>query len=67
MREAGWAAALSTLALEAAIVQLAANHVLRGEPMDWNDYIRLVDAEERIGNARNVLTDVLGSGHRRQL
>lgn len=58
IREAGWASALSVLALESAIVQIAAGKVLRDEPLDWNDYCRLVKAEERIAEARNALVEV---------
>ena len=58
IREAGWASALSVLALESAIVQIAAGNVLRDEPLDWNDYCRLVKAEERIAEARNALVEV---------
>jgi len=57
IRESGWAAALEVLSLESAIVQLAAAKLLRDEPLDWNDYCRLVKAEERIGNARNTMTE----------
>ena len=52
-------AALSVLALESAIVQIAAGKVLRDEPLDWNDYCRLVKAEERIAEARNALVPML--------
>ena len=54
IREAGWASALSVLALESAIVQIAAGKVLRDEPLDWNDYCRLVKAEERIAENREI-------------
>ena len=58
IREAGWASALSVLSLESAIVQIAAGKVLRDEPLDWNDYCRLVKAEERIAEARTALVEV---------
>lgn len=58
IREAGWASALAGLALEAAIVQIAAAKLLRDETLGWDDYCRLVAAEERIGNARAALTEV---------
>ena len=57
IREAGWAAALAALALEAAIVRIAAAQVLQDKPLDWNDYCRLVKAEERIGNAAAVFVE----------
>lgn len=57
IREAGWASALSVLSMEAAIVQIAANKVLRDEVLDWNDYCRLVKAEERIANAKCALVE----------
>lgn len=57
IREVGWASALETLALEAAIVQLAAAQMLRDEPLEWEDYCRLVKAEERIGSARTILAE----------
>ena len=37
---------------------IAAGKVLRDEPLDWNDYCRLVKAEERIAEARNALVEV---------
>ena len=40
------------------MVAIAAGKVLRDEPLDWNDYQRLVKAEERIGNAREALVEV---------
>ncbi|KAF1690192.1 DNA primase [Pseudoxanthomonas taiwanensis] len=57
IREAGWASALSVLSMEATIVHIAAAKLLRDEPLDWNDYCRLVKAEERIGNARAALVE----------
>lgn len=57
IRESGWAAALEVLSLEAAIVQLAAGKLLKDEPLEWDDYCRLVKAEERIGSARFTLTE----------
>ena len=57
IREAGWSAALEVLALEAAVVQIAAGRVLRDEPLDWNDWCRLLRAEERIAGARNALVE----------
>ena len=57
IRQSGWAAALEVLALEAAIVRIAASQVLQDKPLDWNDYCRLVKAEEKIGNAANALLD----------
>ncbi|RZZ88920.1 hypothetical protein [Pseudoxanthomonas winnipegensis] len=58
IKEAGWSSALTVLSLEAAVVAIAAGKVLRDEPLDWNDYCRLVKAEERIGNAREALVEV---------
>lgn len=55
LREVGWSAALDVLAFETAIVQIAAQQVLRGEELDWDDFCRLVKAEQRIGEARTVL------------
>lgn len=58
IRETGWASALETLAMEAAITAIAANKMLRGEALDWDDYCRLAKAEQRIGNAREALVEV---------
>ena len=57
IKEAGWASALEVLSLESAIVQIAAGKLLRDEALDWDDYCRLVKAEERIGNAKCVLVE----------
>ncbi len=57
IREAGWSAALEVLAFESAIVQLAAGKLLKDQPIEWDDYCRLVKAEERIANARNALVE----------
>ena len=48
-------AAISALAQEATIVLIAAGDVLADKPLDWMDYCRLVQAEQRIVDARAVL------------
>ncbi len=54
-RQSGWAAALGVLAREAAVVQLAANQVSKGEPLAIDDLARLQTAVERIQGCREVL------------
>lgn len=58
IREAGWASALGVLALEAKVVQIAAHEHLGGHPVSGDDYVRLVEAVERIDNAAGVLVEV---------
>ena len=58
IREAGWASALGVLALEAKVVQIAAHEHLGGLPVSGDDYLRLVEAVERIDNAAGVLVEV---------
>lgn len=58
IREAGWASALGVLALEAKVVQIAAHEHLGGHPVSGDDYLRLVEAVERIDNAAGVLVEV---------
>lgn len=54
-RQSGWTAALGVLAREAAIVQLAADHVSKGVPLAIEDLARLQTAVERIQGCREVL------------
>lgn len=56
-REAQWGAALEALTLEAHIVAIAARELLCGQELDWNDYCRLVQAIERIEDAKAVLRE----------
>ncbi|MGV8921346.1 MAG: hypothetical protein ACOH2R_26810 [Pseudomonas sp.] len=56
MREAAWGAALATVATEATIARIAAAQMLRDEPLEWDDYCRLVKACELIDGAASVLT-----------
>lgn len=57
IREAGWSAALSTLALEGKVVLFAARelHVTGG--LEIEDGKRLAEAVKRIDHAANVLTE----------
>ena len=57
MRESGWAAALATLATEATVAKIAAAQLLRDEPLEWDDYCRLVKASELIDKAAAVLVE----------
>lgn len=54
-KQAGWAAALNVLSLEAAVVTIAAGEVMADRALSWDDYCRLVLAHERIADARAVL------------
>ena len=54
-REAGWHAALGVLAMEATVVEVAAEATLRGEPMTPDDVDRVHLAANRIHDAREVL------------
>lgn len=56
MKEAGWAAALGVLAIEASVACAAASQLLRGEPLSVGDHDRLALAVERIAGAQSVLT-----------
>lgn len=62
MREAGWASALQVLAKEAAIIRIAAAQLLKDEPIEWEDYCRLVKAEERVAEALGVFVSPFGAG-----
>ncbi|MFT3792004.1 MAG: hypothetical protein QM741_13215 [Rudaea sp.] len=55
-RQSGWAAALSVLAREAAIVAIAGNELAAGRALSAEDRERLRVALERITGARDVLT-----------
>ena len=55
VKEIGWASALESLALEAAIVEIAARQLSRGEPLATDDHQRVLVACDRIGSARQVL------------
>lgn len=57
-REGAQRAALSVLAFEARIVQLAAAQIAADIPLEWDDYMRLVAACERIDKAHLELTEV---------
>lgn len=57
MREAGWASALAVLATEATIARIAAAQMLRDEPLEWDDYCRLVKASELIDNAASIFVE----------
>jgi len=57
IREAGWAAALATLATEATIVRMAAAQVARWQPLSEEDDARLALAVERIDKAAAVLVE----------
>lgn len=41
-------ASAKTLAHESLVVLVAARQMLKDKPLDWNDYVRLVHAENRI-------------------
>lgn len=55
IQQAGWAAALATLATEATIVRMAAAQVARWQPLSEEDDARLALAVERIDKAAAVL------------
>jgi len=56
IREAGWAAALSTLALEATVVRIAAKQLQNWQLLTTADDMRLSVAVGRIDGAASVLT-----------
>lgn len=56
-RASQWGAALESLRFEAGIVAIAAEHLLRDEPLDWDDFQRLALAQQRIEAAEAVLID----------
>jgi hypothetical protein len=55
IRQAGWAAALAVLAREAVVVHVAAEAMVRGEPIVAEDAERVRVAAERIQDAREAL------------
>lgn len=57
LREAGWTAALSVLAVEATVVRIAAAQVARWEPLSDEDDARLAQALARIDGAANVFVE----------
>lgn len=57
MRDAGVVAALATLATEATIVKIAAAQLLLDEPLEWDDYCRLVKASRLIDHAASALVE----------
>jgi hypothetical protein len=59
MREAGWSAALATLAVEAKIIAIAAGDLIADKAIEWDDYVRLVAAGQRIDSAANVLIEAV--------
>jgi len=46
-----------TLAHEAMVVLVAAGKMLKDRPLDWDDYVRLAQAEQRIADAKAVLDE----------
>lgn len=56
IREAGWAAALSVLAVEAKVVLIASHEVAAKRPLPPEDEARLAQAVARIDHATAVLT-----------
>jgi hypothetical protein len=56
-READWAAALNVLAIEAAIVEIAATETAAGFDLSSVDMDRLAVAIRRVRDARKVLSD----------
>lgn len=54
-RQAQWKAALAVLDLEATVIQIAAGQVLKNEPLNAEDFERVVLASNRITDARSVL------------
>lgn len=57
IQQAGWAAALATLATEATIVRMASAQVARWQPLSEEDDARLALACERIDKAAAVLVE----------
>lgn len=57
IREAGWAAALATLAREATVVRLAGRQLAGWQVLDEEDDARLAQAVERIDAAAAVLVE----------
>lgn len=57
IREAGWSAAISVLALESKIALIAARHVAGGQCLAAADEARLADAVKRIDHASVVLVE----------
>lgn len=57
IREAGWSSALSVLALEAKVVQIAGRQLAAWKPLSQEDDERLVQAVERIDHAANVMVE----------
>lgn len=55
LREAGWHAALGVLAMESTVIEVAAETILRGEPMTSDDVERVHLASSRVHDARKVL------------
>lgn len=56
-REAGWAAALAELALEAKVVLIASQELAAARPLPPEDQVRLAQAVTRIDHAAAVLTE----------
>ena len=57
IREAGWASALSVLALEAKVALVAARQLTRWQCLSEEDDTRLAQAVERIDHAATVLVE----------
>ena len=57
MRQAGWSAALGTLATEATVVLAAGRQLVQWQHLSEEDDARLEKAVERIGSASTVLID----------
>ncbi|WP_129136379.1 DNA primase [Luteimonas sp. YGD11-2] len=56
IREAGWAAALTVLAVEAKVVLIASHELVAARPLPAEDQERLAQAVARIDHAAAVLT-----------
>ncbi|MEZ5462320.1 hypothetical protein [Dokdonella sp.] len=56
-RQSQWGAALDMLALESNVALIAAGELLHDRPLTWDDFVRLVQACDRIQSARDVLRD----------
>lgn len=54
-RQSAWGAALGVLAMESTVLEVAAETLLRGEPMTPDDVDRVHLASNRIHDAREVL------------
>lgn len=55
VKEAHWAAALTTLAQDTLFIQAAASMLAQGQPLPATDIARLAEASGRIHHAKEVL------------